>query len=325
MSTAATSNLVAEQLAQVRSVSPVGSALGASMEALRNKHEAKAEMMRLSGSVKPATVVNLNPMELSVESPLVTYKVPAPKDGESYGYVTITDAKFAHPFRGVKKSADGMNEIADFDVIEILPVQQAMEFFRTYMETPQDMQGGSMGGVFIYEGDISVLENAKKDTTVQVPYTKLLKDGSLFVGTKPERLLDLRDRALDTVRNFALAKIQEAEGYADDPKQRANITVVHRRYARFAVDQGWRSELPKWVTDHTTVEDLCPKCRTKVHSDQYMCGNCNKVFDPVRAYEEGDIAYGHVSFEKLDAAGWKAVKKIHAAREKMKGDDKGDQ
>jgi hypothetical protein len=289
------------------------------MQKLKMKRRAAEKTLKAEGRLQPATIVNFNPFPLIVEAgSLVVATVPARKEGEKYSFVTLTEPRFAFPFKGMISANNGTDLIADYDLISVLPVQQAMEFRKTYMETTQDMSGGVMGGVMVFEGTIDLLDRmADKKFEVRIPYLEILEDGTSLVATKPYRLAQLWDEAQESLRSHCMAKIQQAHSYQSDPAQVKNITSEHRRYANFAIAQGWAmiESLP-WLNHSPAPDSLCKKCRKPLVANAYMCGNCNKVTDPVRAYQEGDVSYNDVSFQLLDAAGWKEVKRIKAIRDK---------
>jgi len=317
---AAASSLTMQRQADLLNATPGGAVMGRSMKVLAVKKRAEIARLKMSGAAKPYTVINLIPWDLYVETPgIVNYRIPGRKAGEPYSAFTIETPTFCYPYRGFK--SDGQNSIIDYDVMTILPAQQAMEFFANYMINPQDMKGLPMGGVFIFEGDLSVLEKAKPETVVQTPTLNYLEDGSVFIGTEPRKLTELRDEALAKLQAFTMATLHEAKYFSSDPRQTKNITHVHRRYEKLAFEMGWINAHPSWIEAGSTPENVCPRCRKEVHPDQYMCGGCGKIFDALEAYRQGDIEYGHVSFEKLDAAGWKEAKKIKAQRDKAKGED----
>jgi rubredoxin len=282
------------------------------------KHRSTLRQLKAENRLQPATIVNYNPFPLKVEAgALITFTVPGRKEGEEFAYITITEPKFAFPFKGVISAANGTENVNDYDVLPVLPIQQAMEFFKVYMESTQDMSGGVMGGVLIFEGTIAEL--GKKNAEVRVPFLEILEDGSAFVSTKTRKLDELRNEALTAQRAHCMAKIQQANDFFTDPAKQKNIVSEHRMYAKLALTENWITALPAWVQSQVNPDDLCPKCHAQTRPTDYMCGNCGKVFDPIVAYQEGDIEYGHVSFQKLTAEEWKTVKKIKAERDKARG------
>lgn len=300
---------------------PVQKAMGLGMQKLQMKKRSKDKELRAQGLMQPSTIVNLNPFPLKVEAgALVTAVVPARKPGEKFAYVTISEPRYAFPFKGVLSANNGTELVNDYDVLPVLPIQQAMDFYKSYMETTQDMSGGVMGGVLIFQGEIDVLDKLKvKDFEVRVPYLEIMEDGTSFVATKTAKLADLWNEAANSLKVHCLAKIQQATSFQADPTQVKNIVSDHRMYAKFAMQEGWITAPPSWLNFSPSPDSLCKKCGTQLRPEAYMCGKCGKIYNVLEAYKECDVEFGHVSFQMLDEAGWKEVKRIKAQRDKMAG------
>lgn len=303
---------------------PQGHATSMGVAKLQIKRRASEKAMRAEGRLQPATIVNLNLFPLKVfAGKFARFTVPARKEGEAFAFFTVTEPDFAFPFKGMIQTNNGTDLVADYDIIPVLPVEQAMEFRRCYMESSQDMSGGVLGGVLVFEGQIELLEKfldgGAKDQklTVRIPIKEYLEDGTGLVTTEPKLMHSLWEEANETLQLHCMNKIQEAHSFHSDPLKVKEITKEHRGYAILAIEKGWATvdSLP-WLNHSPAPETLCKKCRKPLPAGAYMCGNCSKVVDPVRAYAEGDIEFNHVSFQILDAAGWKAVKKIKAERDK---------
>jgi hypothetical protein len=299
---------------------------GAAMRRLRVQRDAHLEALKSSGQLQPATILNFNPITLTVESGLIQYSVPpvtiAPglakrielKLGEkkySPTALVVRDPRLYFPLRSVQKNGDEIER--DYDVKSALPLEQAYQFYKTY----NDEGGNNVGGVVVFQGDTNIFK--KVPETIKVPKWKMLPNNTDMYFTVEEDFTEVLRRALDKQRAYCDLQLQNAQTYYDDPDQRKNVTNVHRTWAQYALDMGWKEKKPDWLMTTRDNEATCTACGTfKKKADAHFCV-CGVPYDPFRSYMDGFLDIANVHLNRITPEQWKAVRKEEEKRKQLRG------
>jgi ribosomal protein S27AE len=310
-----------------------------------DQHELLADVKALfdeveaAGGVQPATALNMHPWPINATGPHNTGIVlPAcPIQDE---FIPFTMRTFRRDFadRGGK-----------FKVTAVWPITILRDFAR---------QHESWGGIVVYMGDRLPGQGKKPlegfydklwgvlkkitDKEAKEMLQEAIEEGRREQLENSKRELSdgeirkLMVQANDRRIMFYESMYQAAEQVAADPKENhRKITHQHRMIARWMVQRGRYTILPKWVSEtkpRDFVEKPCPKCGASVDLDKqgnpkgFACVKCNYILDPVRAYEAGEIDAENIALkratrEQLDAAGLKDV--LTLAEERSEGKKKG--
>lgn len=261
----------------------------------------------------PVTILNLNPFPLKINGGMLfPDEIAACPVGKPYTRHVISETRWTHKDLG----ADIQN-MMQFEPIPILPVVQACEYIREYVQ-----QDGGDGGVLCYVGDQDPA-TIKKGTQVRVPELAYDDRGEMYVT---QMIRDFHEAlALVKLRRNAaiLRRLQSANAWYENDSQRMNVNDIHRDLARLAVDEGLIPELPRWVMQANMLAekqpDPCPSCASIPKSGAILCVNCNHIFDVIAAYKNTRIAYGSLEFERLTAEEWKVANQIKAERDRARG------
>lgn len=222
-------------------------------------------MRHAKTGISPATVINMLPLPLVVNSPMHTI------GGVRIAACTGADKDFtAHVWHEcaieVRYIGEGINQPWDF-----LPIQLAEAFESEYY---------SMGGVVAIVG---------------LPTEKNL--------SKPENEKKIFE-ALDRMYVWMMGKIIEANALWNSPNHglSAAIVEVHRVCAIRMFEIGKIPELPAWiqaVREQSAIEAKCPSCAIIPAAGAFRCISCNEILDPVAAFRNGSIQEDHASLERL--------------------------
>jgi hypothetical protein len=269
---------------------------------------------RWDGPCVPATVVNLNPLELKLYGELQRWTIPAAGDGKkppeqsvkfvfkgrdfSASYMTLTEPHVWPVVTGVQN-----DNLAGFDATQIEaryipPIGLAHQFFSHYVFGAHDAQ--SMGGVIIFEGDINTLDKARMQRSgghIWVPKASTTLDGTgeVVYTLEKEKFSDVLEAALTMQREYAEQIIAQGHSYATSQADliRNQLTKYHILWHNWAMDRGYKTEAEPWASerleDSPSIEAVfCPDCHQRQENpNQYFCKNCNAPFDACKAYLAG--------------------------------------
>jgi hypothetical protein len=295
---------------------------GAAMRAVAEKIRSERQRIAASGLLKPWTIINFNPIELTVECALVRYKVPAAgksqktvkfknKHGEVSGsFLTIREAIVRPKIRNVQKpQVEGDDPIAEYEAMTILPVEQAYLFWHEFFKGENPV-----GGVLCLEGDSHLF--SRKIEEVRVPDFVTLADRTRQYFGTPIAFDEVLDDVLHTQRNYCNGILAAAHSMANDEEQARNINNGHRAWADFALRSGWIQQIPAWVFASVDQRDICKGCgAVKKHPNALFC-SCGRPYDAFAAFMAGEnvpLSY----LVTLPAEQLKKVKEEQARRKKL--------
>jgi hypothetical protein len=275
--------------------------------------EQKLTELELRGEIKAATILNLGPFPLKVETGLWDYVVPPRPDNKPFSFLIVTGTRSFPIYRGNQEMSDRSLR-ARYDVKILLPVEQLMEFKHWYIGETDEDRLVKPGGVVVFEGAFD--ETIKPSSTVRVPE---------YVFRKGRRYLRFVDRelktALEEARNQLYAHCHavliEAGHDADDPQKRKNIQKYQHIVADFMLREKQIQKAPSWREVQFKAEDCCPRCNAQYVSKTGMC-KCSYVVDPLLAYLSGEIEFDHVRMSTLTGEQWKKAKAEQTRREEAR-------
>lgn len=307
---------------------------GQAMAKLAIRREALIQSLKMSGRVIPCTVVNFNPVRLSLADANVPWNVPrdghfispdeaAPKtvpfrfDGKDYlpSYIVLSNAVLYTKINDVK-TRNG-EAAPDYDIGVILPVEQAFQYYHFYNDT----RSNDMGGVLIFRGDASVLSRKGHDTTIEVPVRQMLKDNTYEYYFEERPLLAEVSRVLKKQRTYYEMQMQNAQALDDDPThQYGTVHNVHRVWAQWGLDMKFRETPPKWLI--ASVDEnrkKCPSCkRPAIDETAWFC-MCGTPYNAYDAYMSGQEV-GMVHLVNLPDEQREKVKEEMARRRKIEAE-----
>lgn len=282
---------------------------GRAMTALHLEMVSRRQEIEASGQLHPATILNFNPLPLRIEGN-IEMTVPACNDrfpGAQHGriaidfkgrrhqasYVTVRTPRFWPRTTGVSKDSQSDEDMAQHSIAALLPIGIVHQFYIHYNSGANDSNG--MGGVLVYQGDRHSIEAdrlARHEGTILVPTRTKLKNGSHAYGTTPKPLAGLLENLFTAQRAYCNRQLQEAQALFDGaPDERKNITGVHRTWGQYAVDMGWRTTPPLWMTEELGQDVEQVKCRychaTSEQAGAHFCTSCNAPYDPFKAFMAG--------------------------------------
>lgn len=264
--------------------------------------ERKMTEAELRGDVKPATLLNLSPFELSLGDGLISFKIPrCPDDKRFYSFTRSKCVSFPI-YKGNQEMSDRSLQ-ARFDVNIVLPVQQLMEFKHYYMGESQEDQAAKQGGVVVFEGDGADLTPKSE---VKSPYF-LFRKNNRYIVYAVRTLGELVSEAEEIMQRRCMSRITQADTWFDNEKTRANIQFAEHTWHDFALRKQWITVARAWRTTHVRVEDRCPRCAKQYVSKTGVCG-CGHIVDPFVAYFSSEITVDHVRMGSLNKAQWAKVK-----------------
>jgi len=281
------------------------------------------------GPCAPATVINFNPVRISLQGELQDQFVPAagaslkkvtiPYKGRTFvgSYVTLTSPKVWSVIIGTE-NIEGLDSPA-IKVDYISPVGIAYQLYSHYIG------GGSrdaddMGGIVIFEGDIHVLEAKRQERAgakIRVPVVdELLSDRDKVAYVIEERFLDecLED-ALTRQRRYASAIIEEGHRFATSSSEelRNQKSSYHVLWHNYALKMGYKEKAEPWASEVLqdspgTQAIFCPGCRNKqMDPQQHFCERCNAPFDAFKSFMAGQpvpLQY----LESYEGEKWDAIR-----------------
>lgn len=282
--------------------------------------ELKAATMRQGdrwvGPCVPATVINLNPIPLTLSGELQRWSMPAAGQGKTVkltykgrvfvgSYMTFTEPHVWPRPTGVTSDNAASMAMPTIEARYIPPIGLAHQFFSHYVEGAQDSQ--QMGGILSFEGDIHTLEKLDKtDGLLWVPQETFLPESQGFVYTLMEVVfVDYLARALTMQRNYGDRVVSEGHSFATSSADaiKNQLTGYHRLWHNWALERGYKKEAEAWASerleDSPNIEAVfCPDCsQRRANPTQYFCQNCNAPFDACKAFLDGKM----VSEDRLAA------------------------
>jgi hypothetical protein len=275
--------------------------------------EQKMTALQLNGDIKPATMLNLSPFTLSLASGLIQYKIPPCPPDKRFATHTVTGCISYPIYKGNQQMSDKSIQ-AKFDVNIVLPIQQLMEFKHYYMGEAQEDLATKQGGVAVFEGDGDAL-NPKSE--VRAPYF-VFRKRNRYIVFETRILGELVQEAEDVMKRRCNAVLDQATRWYDGEKgQRANIQFAEYTWHDFALRKQWITQALPWRNTSIRTEDRCPRCAKQYVSKTGIC-ECSFVFDPFKAYMEGEIVMEHVRMNTLTKGQWVKVKEEQKRRDEAR-------
>jgi hypothetical protein len=310
---------------------------GVQMRALNLKRLTLQQKLRHNGQAKPATVLNFNPCALRLEGG-ITFKVPSivdpavPEDlkmefsyaGRKYKatFLTIREPIIFPWITDVKKGEhdDVADGVGVYDAAFCNQVEIAFDFWQAYNFGAPD--SSNMGGVVCFEGD----KHALKANTIQVPKFENMPDRTRVYFCEPQPFEAMLAEALDKQHAYYERMVQEGQTYFDDPDQRKNIHPMHRVWAQFGLDMGWREKAPEWLLQVNDPTESCEGCGSgKKRALAHFCHACNRAYDPLRSYLEGELGIDSVHMNRITRdEDWVLIHEEEAKRKARRGGGKAD-
>lgn len=224
--------------------------------------------------IAPATIINLNPYPLRVNSTLIgDIVVDACLASRPYSYVVMKQVRWSQ-----EEGLEG-----ERFPVSWVPLQLAREFSDIYYPN---------GGVIVYRGDAS-----EEDLFVTIQKDPALKQNF--------------EAAVDRQMAYAREKVREANNEWNTPNHAGarNINDIHRAMAAMLHDK-IGLEMPAWmekVPGQYGLGEQCPQCRAIPQSSAVICPTCAYVLDPASAFEAGTIEVDDVSLRRLDRKQLEAI------------------
>lgn len=283
-----------------------------------NKRNRAVRQAELRKEIRPATALNLSPFVLNVRQGLINYPIPPAPDNKSFAVKTIYTAISYPKFKGNTEMSDKRIK-QEWDVSLIMPIEQLLEFKRSY-DADLGYEGVSHGGLVVFEGDASVL----KDKNAIVNVGSYLQEGlERFLVLSEAKLSDLIEIQLEQLRNKCMGVIQQCSLWWDEGSDaasggRKNIQRNERIFHDFARRKGWLSADLPWRNTTFSPSETCKVCGQQYVSKTGMC-KCGYVREPLIAYKEGVISVEHVRMSTLTADEWKQVNAEETRRKAARG------
>lgn len=260
---------------------------------VRKVHRRMAE----SGTI-PATIVSLLPWEVQGTGVHLMYSdmtIPRCPIGDAYVLKVIDVYKVDIEDKGGRFGAD-----------VVTPIAMANDIIR-------QLQPQKRGGMFHYMGNHRPGEN---------PKTRDLE-------------LKAMDKAKKEMVRYFRQLYREAEGFYQQSSRRGLVNIVegHRLACQWLLHYRYISQVPAWLTatrEEGDVPDACTSCGAEAGGG-FSCTGCGYIFDPLVAYQAGEIEDDHhslrrLSREQLDQIGLEYVMtkdEYRAARRKEATDPEG--
>jgi hypothetical protein len=318
---------------------------GVQARALALKRISTIASLKATGIAKTASICNFNPVCLRIEGG-INYKVPAGKEqvievlgdgiverdlrfeakvpsmvdpsvpeslklefpyqGRRYkaSIVTLRDPHLYPKIIDVYKTPE--QDLGDgrgvYDIAVCKQIEIAHAYWTTYNVGAHDSSG--MGGVLMFEGD----QWALKSDTILVPQFVTLPNGAREYYAEPRDLGETLAECLDTQKRYYDNQMQIGQSYHDDPDQRKNITMVHRIWAQWGLDMGFREKPVDWLLSVDDPTETCDGCGSaKKRALAYFCHACARPYDPFRAYMDKELPYESAHMGKLTDEQWPIV------------------
>lgn len=288
----------------------------------------KVRELKDSGQSPPATVINLNPVQLELYGLLRGYNVaPCGKGlpielkyrGRTFtgSYMTISTPKVW--LKTIGSTGDPTGDRPTFSASHIPPIGIAHQFYLSYCSGTAS--GQRMGGIVIFQGDIHTLDKHRLDQAgrkLKVPRGEWIPDlpGEVMFVTHERALDEYLAAELTQQRAYAELVIAQGHGYAtsnaeDERKQLNNRHIIWHNYA---LEMGYIKNKLAWASerlqDSPLVEAVfCPDCRTRQEDpEQYFCRNCNSPFDAFKAFMAGkQVSPDRLAAYDEDSKEWKEI------------------
>ncbi|MGA7885230.1 MAG: hypothetical protein WCA44_05760 [Acidobacteriaceae bacterium] len=305
---------------------------GKAMRALKVEREALLMSLKATGLAQPATIINFNPVPLSLDGG-IGFKVPSivdeavrdenrfhyKHDGRSYraSVLTIKEPRVFPQIKDVKVE-EGV-ESGVYDMKACKQIEIAHCFLVAYTSGTPSSSG--MGGVVVFEGDRRLLERTeKKRIQVRVPQFVRLPNKTREYITEAADFDDLVAECLTVQKRYSNGQTQQAQNYWDQgDEERKNITTVHRTWHQFEMDMGYRQTPAPWITLSTENAKTCAGCgEPQKRVDAYFCHKCARPYEPFEAYKAGELGIEHPSLNRCDAKQWDEIRKIEAKRKALR-------
>jgi hypothetical protein len=267
---------------------------GTVMKAVNQRTVTERQRLVASGLLKPATIINFNPIDLRVESALIPYSVPRYDKGKSVtltvggrqrkaSFITVRDAIIRPKIRNVTKPADMDDPIAEYEVMSILPIEIVYQFHNEYFGSDNPV-----GGMLAFEGDIHVLgDRGKEPKEFRVPKFLTLQDHSRAYFSEPADFKDKLEEALTVQRQHCNRLLDRAYAMFQDQDQRKNINNVDHWWAEFAMQMGWIQKAPEWMYATIKESEVCNGCgAVKKHPKAHFCV-CGLYYEPFTSFMAG--------------------------------------
>lgn len=273
---------------------------------------------RITGPLRPCTVVNFNPVALVVEGQLrITVQKPGTTSHHQikmpyrnrlvqghYCYIaspmTADRDPDKQPIYYTVTTGHEVDSVLPIDVPTVdarvfTPHSIACELWSQYNSASHKL----MGGILMFDQGPHVLKNmaSASNGKIYVPERQQMDDSLLY--TYRLREIDLEeelDRIFKTQSDYCNVVLQQAHTLwaEQDVTSRKMVTDTHREWARYAKMMGWLEALPEWVNAALLIGDkvrelkACSYCGTQQNSDQvYFCPKCNAPYDAFKAFMAG--------------------------------------
>lgn len=272
---------------------------------------------RISGPLRPCTVVNFNPVALVVEGQLrITVQKPGTTEHHQikmpyrgrlvpghYCYIASPMATERPP----DKEPIYYTVVTGHEVDSVLPIDVPTVDARVF--TPHSIgcelwsQYNSashklMGGILMFDQGPHVLKQVGVNNgRIYVPERSQMDDTLQYAYRLREAVLDEElDRIFKVQSDYCSVVIQQAHTLwaEQDVTSRKMVTDTHRAWARYAQTMGWLEALPEWVNAALLIGDKvrelrpCKYCGTQqASSTVYFCTKCNAPYDPFKAFMDG--------------------------------------
>lgn len=264
---------------------------------------------RWEGPCAPFTVINLNPVPLTLQGELQRWTIPAAGRGETVqlnfrgrkftgSYLTISTPHLYPSHTGTHNDKQTGVDMPEVQYQHIPPAGLAHQFYDHFVEGAADAQ--YMGGIILFEGDIHTLDKKRmerNDGCIWVPKKEITLDGfgDVVYVVEQKRFEDCVLAAVTMQKNYADQQISEGHGYATSQSDiiRNQLSNYHRVWHNYALTLDYIEKALPWAVERlrdspTTQVVLCPDCRTRqADPEQYFCTNCNAPFDPLKAFLAG--------------------------------------
>jgi len=328
-----------EQMEASAGVQPAMRKFSNSLSARARQKVIAAEVQRLAAATKkhgdvwdgpcaPATVLNFNPVKLTLQGVLQDQSVPPAGVGKKVSlqfkgrtftasYVTFWNAKVWEVIIGTEnlEGFDAPSIKAD----HISPVGIAHQFYSHYVTGSIDAE--NMGGIVIFEGDVHTLDVKRRERNnnlIRVPIIDPeLSDPAHNVYKIQNMDFDTcLEEALTKQRQYAEFQISEGHRFANSRADdiRNQLSPYHVLWHNWAVDKGYKTEKEDWATkklsDSPTVQAVsCPGCGTRQsEKGEHFCKNCNAPFDAFKTFMAG-LPVPAVWLERYEGDEWDAIVK----------------